>query len=81
MTAAHNEEAFIEKTIKSVLAQTELPKRWAIVSDGSIDNTDQIVESYARQYEFICFPKLTKPAGRNFGSKGIALQSGCKLLD
>ena len=57
MTAAHNEEAFIERTIESVLSQTVLPKRWVIVSDGSTDKTNQIVESYARQHDFICFLK------------------------
>src|SRR5882724_3955392 len=81
MTAAHNEEAFIERTIESVLSQTVLPKRWVIVSDGSTDKTNQIVESYARQHDFICFLKLTRPEGRSFGSKGIALQKGSKVLD
>lgn len=81
MTAAHNEEAFIENTITSVLGQTVLPERWVIASDGSTDKTDQIVESYARQHQFICLLKLNRPAGRNFGSKGIALQRGCKLLE
>src|SRR5437762_754043 len=80
MTAAHNEEAFVERTIESVLGQTVLPMRWVIVSDGSTDQTDQIVESYAKQREFIHFVKLTRPAGRNFGSKGIALEKGCELL-
>jgi glycosyltransferase involved in cell wall biosynthesis len=81
MTAAHNEEAFIEKTISSVLAQTVLPNRWIIVSDGSTDRTDEIVESFAKQHEFIRFLKLARPAGRTFGSKGIALRNGCKLLE
>ena len=81
MTAAHNEEAFIEKTLASVLAQTVLPKRWVIVSDGSTDRTDEIVEGYAKQNKFISFLKLTRPAGRNFGSKGRALEQGCKLLE
>jgi len=81
MTAAHNEEAFIEKTVESVLRQTVLPKRWVIVSDGSTDNTDRIIESYASQHPFISFLKLTRPAGRNFGSKGMALERGCKLLE
>jgi len=80
MTAAHNEEPFIEKTIASVLAQTALPKRWVIVSDGSTDRTNEIVESYAKKHEFIRFLKLDRPAGRNFGSKGIALQKGIELL-
>jgi poly-beta-1,6-N-acetyl-D-glucosamine synthase len=81
MTAAHNEEAFIAKTIESVLAQTRLPMRWVIVSDGSTDKTDEIVASYARRYEFISFLALTRPPGRNFGSKGLALEKGCKLLE
>ena len=81
MTAAHNEEAFIAKTIESVLAQTLLPKRWVIVSDGSTDKTDEIIESYARQHELIRPVKLTRPAGRHFGSKGKALLEGSKLLE
>lgn len=80
MTAAYNEEAFIEKTIRSVLAQTVLPTRWVIVSDGSTDKTDEIIEKYARQHKFIRFMKLTRPPGRSFGSKGIALQQGSRLL-
>lgn len=81
MTAAHNEEAFIGKTIESVLAQTLLPKRWVIVSDGCTDKTDEIVEKYAREHQLICLVKLTRPAGRHFASKGMALQKGCKLLE
>src|SRR5262249_16014449 len=81
MTAAHNEETFITRTITSVLSQTVLPKRWVIVSNGATDKTDQIVETYAKELQVIRLLKLTRPAGRNFGSKGIALQRGCKLLE
>lgn len=81
MTAAHNEEALIERTIRSVLAQTIRPELWAIVSDASTDRTDQIVEQYASQHEFIRFTQVKRPAGRNFGSKGIALREACKLLE
>ena len=48
ITPARNEEAFIEETIRSVLAQTVLPRRWIIVSDGSTDRTDDIVQRHAR---------------------------------
>lgn len=81
MTAAHNEGAFIEETIKSVLAQSVRPARWAIVSDGSTDKTDEIVEAYARGNEFIRFLKLARPAGRSYGSKGHALNNATKLLE
>lgn len=43
VTPARNEEAFIEQVIQSVLAQSVLPLKWAIVSDGSTDRTDEIV--------------------------------------
>ena len=35
ITAARNEEAYIENTIQSVISQTALPLKWIIVSDGS----------------------------------------------
>ncbi|MGA9041487.1 MAG: glycosyltransferase family A protein [Terriglobales bacterium] len=81
MTAAHNEESFIEGTIQSVLAQTLLPVRWVIVSDNSSDRTDEIVESYARKHDFIRFLRITRPPGRNFGAKVIALQKAGPLLE
>ena len=43
ITPARNEEVNIEKTILSVIAQTILPEKWVIVSDGSTDRTDEIV--------------------------------------
>jgi glycosyltransferase involved in cell wall biosynthesis len=80
MTAAHNEEADIEKTIESVLAQTVLPKRWLIVSDNSTDRTDEIVQRYADKNGFIRFLRLSRPPGRSFACKVVALRSGEHLL-
>ena len=80
MTAAHNEECLIEETIASVLAQSLRPQRWVIVSDNSSDRTDEIVERYAREYDFIRFLQIQRPSGRSFGSKVIALQKGASLL-
>lgn len=81
MTAAYNEEANIGKTIESVLCQTLLPNRWVIVSDGSIDRTDEIVQSYAKQHTFIAFERIKRAPGRSFGSKVRALHAASKLLD
>lgn len=80
MTAAHNEEAYIEKTIQSVLSQTILPKRWLIVSDNSTDGTNEIIQKYAEQNSIIRFHLLTRPPGRSFASKIIALHAGLHLL-
>lgn len=81
MTAAHNEEAFIEGSIQSVLAQTVRPKRWVIASDNSSDRTDEIVEKYARQHDFIRFLRITRAPGHSFGAKVQALHRGYKLLE
>jgi len=80
MTAAYNEEANIEKTIESVLSQTLLPERWVIVSDGSVDRTDEIVQEWAGKHSFIRFLRVTREPGRSFGSKVRALHAGSELL-
>jgi len=80
MTAAYNEAAHIEKTIQSVLAQTVRPQRWVIVSDGSTDQTDDIVRSYAEQHDFIRFVRMSRAPGHSFRTKVIALQAGQKVL-
>jgi len=81
MTAAYNEEENIARTIESVLAQTRLPERWAIASDGSSDATDEIVQGYAKQHDFIRFSRMSRAPSRSFGAKVIALQSASKLLE
>ena len=80
MTAAYNEELHIEKTITSVLQQTLRPERWMIVSDGSTDRTNEIIERYASQYDFIRFLRLTRPPGHSFRSKVVALNKGLVLI-
>ncbi len=61
VTAARNEATDIERTLASVLAQSHRPVRWAIVSDGSTDGTDEIVRRYASRHEWITFLRREKP--------------------
>ncbi len=75
LTAAHNEEAFIAQTIEAVTAQTKRPVRWIIVSDGSTDQTDNIVRDYCRRYDFIEFFRVDQAIGSGVVSKVNALQS------
>jgi biofilm PGA synthesis N-glycosyltransferase PgaC len=81
VTAAYNEEAFIEMTIQSVLNQSVQPLRWVIVSDGSSDRTDEIIRPYSDRHNFIRFLRVTRPPGRSFGSKVRALRAGNELLE
>jgi biofilm PGA synthesis N-glycosyltransferase PgaC len=73
VTAAHNEEAFLELTIQSVLAQSLRPVRWVIVSDRSTDRTDAIAASFAAQHDFIRFLRRDHSLSRGSASKISAL--------
>jgi hypothetical protein len=80
VTAAYNEEALIERVVQSVIQQAVLPERWIVVSDGSTDRTDSIVESYAARHSFIQLLRLKKEHKRNFGAQVHAINEGCKEL-
>lgn len=72
-TAAYNEQSFIAQTIESVIAQTVLPLKWVIVSDGSTDSTDEIVQSYRLRHAFIQLLRVERTQHRGVGSKVRAL--------
>ena len=76
ITAAYNEEKNIEKTIQSVISQSMLPSEWILVSDGSIDNTDSIIQSYQKKYGFITYHRIPNENKHGFASKVFALQAG-----
>jgi poly-beta-1,6-N-acetyl-D-glucosamine synthase len=76
ITPAHNEEAFIEKTIQSVVSQTVLPVRWVIVNDGSTDGTAKIVERYLPHYEWIELVDRPARPERSFAAKVHSFNAG-----
>ncbi|MCB9211394.1 MAG: glycosyltransferase family 2 protein [Ignavibacteriales bacterium] len=73
ITAAKNEQEYIEQTIQSVIKQTVHPILWCIVSDGSTDKTDDIIKNYSEQYDFINYIRNDNTDDRNFASKVYAL--------
>ena len=80
LTAARNEGSYIEHTLKSVVAQTHLPLRWIIVSDGSTDNTVALVQKYAEQYDFIELIERHQEETRSFGSKARAINTAYRRV-
>jgi Glycosyl transferase family 2 len=80
VTAAYNEGKFIEQTISSIVSQTVRPKKWIVVSDGSSDNTDEIVEQYAGRYDFLHLHRVTEDHPRNFAAQVNAINLGLSLL-
>jgi len=80
ITPARNEEGYLEKTIEAVISQTIRPRKWIIVSDGSVDRTDEIVTEYARNHNFIQLLRAGEQRQKDFGSKVRAFQAGYDLL-
>lgn len=76
VTAAYNEGALIENTIRSVISQHCRPAKWVIVSDASTDDTDAIVTRYAEEYQFIRLYRLTLDHPRNFAAQALAINAG-----
>ena len=76
ITPARNEEAYIEKTIQSVIAQTLPPSRWVIVSDGSTDRTDQIVKQYIAENAWIELIRMPEHRDRQFAAKVHCFNAG-----
>lgn len=73
ITAAHNEEDYIETTIRSIVDQTMRPLKWIIVSDASHDRTDEIARSWAAQYPFIEILRVDRDAQFSFAAKANAI--------
>jgi glycosyltransferase involved in cell wall biosynthesis len=80
VTAAYNEEQHIAETLRSVAEQTLKPSKWVVVSDGSTDDTDQIVQEWADRFPFIDFVRVEKTEGHDFATKVRALRVGFARL-
>ncbi|MCR4438332.1 MAG: glycosyltransferase family A protein [bacterium] len=79
ITAARNEEHFIERAIVSVARQSLLPARWVIVDNGSTDRTREVVARNARRYSFLRLISLA-PSGSGFAQKVCAIEAGYEEL-
>jgi len=80
ITPARNEEAFIEKTLASMVAQTRVPERWVIVDDGSTDRTGAIVQAYVERYPWIELVQRPQRQDRNFAGKAHAFNAGLEQV-
>jgi glycosyltransferase involved in cell wall biosynthesis len=76
ITPARNEAELIEKTLQSVVAQTHLPKRWIIVSDGSTDGTDELVRKYQEGRPWLRLLRMPERKERHFAAKVNAFKAG-----
>ena len=80
VTPARNEAELIELTLQSVVTQTALPLRWIIVSDGSTDGTDQIVQEYVERHPWIELLRLASGGPQRRAGKARAFDAGYERL-
>lgn len=80
ITPAWNEEAHLEQVIRSVVSQSVLPVQWVIVSDGSIDRTDEIVRAHVARHSWIRLLRLERNPDRHFAGKAQAVNAGYASL-
>ncbi len=79
---AHNEERFISKTLTSLVSQTKLPKRIVVVNDNSTDDTQSIVNTFIKKYDFVSLLNTDSSEEHMPGSKVInAFYHGYKTLN
>jgi len=80
ITPARNEEQFIERVIRSVIAQTLRPVAWVIVSDGSTDRTDEIVQRFAEEHPWIELLRMPEHRDRTFAAKATCVNQAYERL-
>lgn len=80
ITPARNEAKLIENTICAVVAQSVHPVKWVIVSDGSTDGTDEIVQRSAVEYPWIELHRMPERQERHFAGKVHAINAGRERL-
>jgi biofilm PGA synthesis N-glycosyltransferase PgaC len=82
ITPAKNEVANIGKTINSILAQTHKPSQWIIISDGSTDGTDELVQRMTTNLDFVTFVRVEKSEpGKNYCKKVEAIKYGISKIN
>jgi glycosyltransferase involved in cell wall biosynthesis len=80
ITAARNEEVFIEGTLRSVIGQTVPPVKWVIVDDGSTDATPMIVSRYLADHPWIELLRMPQRRDRSFAGKAYAVNTAYELV-
>lgn len=79
---AHNEAAYIAKTLQSLVTQSFLPKKLMLVNDHSSDDTEKIIASFSKEYDFIDYINTSSSEEHLPGSKVInAFNKGLEKLD
>jgi hypothetical protein len=80
VTPVRDEVSTIGRTIAAVTQQTIQPSEWVIVSDGSTDGTDALVDEASRDYRWIRLLRLPVRPGRSFAAVVHNTEAGLNAL-
>ena len=79
---AHNEEKYLKQTLDSLVNQTHLPSKIVIVNDNSTDGTQDIIDSFKKEYKWIAGLSISTSKEHVPGSKVVnAFYKGLETLD
>ena len=81
VTPVRDEVDTIGRTIQSVRHQNCQPVEWVIVSDGSIDGTNELVEAATRECPWIKLLRLPGRPSRSFAAVVEATMLGVEALE
>ena len=81
VTPVRDEERTVGTTLESVVQQSFRPIEWVVVSDGSVDRTDEIVREYAQRFPFIRLLSRPKQDRRSFSSVVQTMQAGLNAIE
>ncbi|MEM9433515.1 MAG: glycosyltransferase family A protein [Pseudomonadota bacterium] len=76
-----DEADFIERTLKSIEAQTIKPVQWVIVDDGSSDNSVELIKAYQARMPFIKIVHRQSGARRVGAGVILAFNEGYDAVD
>lgn len=80
VTPTKDEEKTIGDTLSSVISQTIRPEEWVIVSDGSTDRTDSLIQAAMVDHPWITLIQLPPRKGRCFGAVARATKLATERL-
>ena len=81
ISSSRNEEKFITLTLESVTRQSQLPERWIIVDDGSLDRTGEIADEWAEKFPWISVIHNPRREGRSFAAKASNVNAAFAKLE
>jgi biofilm PGA synthesis N-glycosyltransferase PgaC len=82
ISPVRDEAAHLERTARSMVAQTHRPLRWVIVDDGSTDGTRAIAERFSAEHDWIRVVAMEAREGRARGAPIVrAFEAGRRALD